>query len=140
MKHLTLYTDGGARGNPGPAGIGAVIVDEEGKVVGEVSEYVGHQTNNYAEYEALIQALLKCKKMYGEKLREMRLEVRMDSELIVRQMTGLYKVKEPALKEQFARVAKIRLEDAPNIIFTHVPREKNAHADSLVNAAIDKAL
>lgn len=139
MKHLTIYTDGGARGNPGPAGIGAVILNEEGEMVKEVSEYIGHATNNVAEYKALIAALLACKKMFGASLREMRLEVRMDSELIVRQMTGLYKVKEPTLQELFGVVAKLRLEDAPNIIFTHVPREKNKRADELVNEAIDKS-
>src|SRR6185295_17627001 len=117
-----------------------VIMNEEGKVLKEVSEYLGHATNNVAEYQALIKALEAAKKLFGPKLREMGVEVRMDSELIVRQMTGLYKVKEPTLKTLFAQVAAIRLEDAPNMIFTHVPREKNAHADSLVNAAIDKAL
>ena len=140
MKHLTIYTDGGARGNPGPAGIGAVILNEEGKTLKEVSKYLGHATNNVAEYQALIAALEECKKMFGEKLREMRLEVRMDSELIVRQMTGLYKVKEPTLKGLFGKVAMLRLEDAPNMIFTHVPREKNKRADQLVNEAIDKEL
>ena len=69
----------------------------------------------------------------------MQLEVKMDSELVVRQLSGIYKVKEPTLKEQFAKVAKIRLEDAPNMTFNHVFREANAHADELVNKAIDAA-
>jgi ribonuclease HI len=137
MKHILIYTDGGARGNPGPAGIGAVIQDAEGKVLKEIAEYIGEATNNFAEYEALIRALEECKKIFGHKLREAVIEVRMDSELVVRQLSGLYKVKEPALKEQFARVAAMRLEDAPNIVFTHVRREGNAHADTLVNQAID---
>lgn len=139
MEKLIIYTDGGARGNPGPAGIGAVLLEGEGKVVKEISEYIGEQTNNFAEYEALIRALQIAKELYGEKLREMPIEVRMDSELVVRQLSGLYKVKEPTLKEKFAQVAKIRLEYAPNIVFTHVRREKNAHADELVNKAIDAA-
>jgi ribonuclease HI len=134
---IIIYTDGGARGNPGPAGIGAVIQDGEGKVLKELSAYIGETTNNMAEYEALIRALLESKKMFGESLREMQIEVRMDSELVVRQLSGVYKVKEPALKEQFARIATMRLEDMPNMVFTHVPREKNAHADKLVNKAID---
>ncbi len=139
-KRIVIYTDGGARGNPGPAGIGAVIQDESGNILKEVSKYIGEQTNNFAEYEALIEVLGEAKKMYGENLREIQIEVRMDSELVVRQLSGLYKVKEPTLKEQFAKVARIRLEDAPNMTFTHVFREKNSHADKLVNAAIDAAL
>jgi ribonuclease HI len=138
-ESIIMYTDGGARGNPGPAGIGAVIQDGEGNVIKEVSKYIGEQTNNFAEYEALIEALNEAKKIFGERLRDMQIEVRMDSELVVRQLSGIYKVKEPTLKEQFARVAKIRLEDAPNMLFTHVFREKNSHADRLVNAAVDKA-
>jgi ribonuclease HI len=138
-ESIIMYTDGGARGNPGPAGIGAVIQDGEGNVIKEVSKYIGEQTNNFAEYEALIEALNEAKKIFGERLRDMQIEVRMDSELVVRQLSGIYKVKEPTLKEQFARVAKIRLEDAPNMLFTHVLREKNSHADRLVNAAVDKA-
>ncbi|HVV38837.1 MAG TPA: ribonuclease HI family protein [Candidatus Paceibacterota bacterium] len=140
MQKITIHTDGGARGNPGPAGIGAVVTDERGTVIREVSKYIGEQTNNFAEYEALIVVLNELKKMFGEKLREMQLEVKMDSELVVRQLSGIYKVKEPTLKEQFAKVAKIRLEDAPNMTFTHVFREANAHADKLVNKAIDASL
>lgn len=137
MKKIIIYTDGGARGNPGPAGIGAVIEDEKGKVLKEVSEYIGEATNNFAEYEALIRALEEAGKLFGEKLKGLSIEVRMDSELIVRQMQGLYKVKEPALKEQFARVGQL-VGTLNNISFVHVPREKNAHADELVNEAIDK--
>lgn len=139
MEKLIIYTDGGARGNPGPAGIGAVLMDEHGTVLQEVSEYIGAQTNNFAEYEALIRALKAAKKMFGAKLRDMHIEARLDSELVVRQLSGLYKVKEPTLKVKFAEVATLRLEDVPNMIFTHVMRGKNAHADELVNKAIDAA-
>lgn len=137
---IIIYTDGGARGNPGPAGIGAVILDKDEKVLKEVSAYIGETTNNMAEYEALVRVLGEAKKMFGAALREIPIDVRMDSELVVRQLSGIYKVKEPSLKEQFARIAKIRLEDAPNMTFTHVFREQNAHADKLVNAAIDAAM
>lgn len=132
-----MHTDGGARGNPGPAGIGVVITDPSGKVLAELSEYIGAQTNNYAEYEALIQGLLRAQKLFGSVLREMQVEVRMDSELVVRQLNGIYKVKEPTLKEKFATVAKLRQEVCPNATFVHVYREQNKHADQLVNAAID---
>lgn len=137
MKKIIIYTDGGARGNPGPAGIGAVIVEEKGKVLKEVSEYIGEATNNFAEYEALIRAFEAAHELFGEKLKSIQIEVRMDSELIVRQMQGAYKVKEPALKEQFARVGQL-IGASKNISFVHVLREKNAHADELVNEAIDK--
>lgn len=132
-----IHTDGGARGNPGPAGIGAVIADEEGKVLKEISAYIGEQTNNYAEYEALIRALGEAKFLFGAALRDMRVEVMMDSELVVRQLAGIYKVKDKNLKEQFAKVASLRLSDLPNLIFTHVRREANVRADELVNAALD---
>lgn len=140
MDKIIIYTDGGARGNPGPAGIGVSITDEKGKELKAFSAYLGVQTNNFAEYEALIQALGQAKKMFGKKLRDMQIEVRMDSELVVRQLSGLYKVKEPALKEQCARVAVLRLEDAPHMIFTHVRREKNTRADALANGAMDKGV
>jgi ribonuclease HI len=139
MERLLIYTDGGARGNPGPAGIGAVLMAEDGTVVKEIAEYIGEQTNNYAEYEALIRALKAAHEIFGDKLRDMAIEVRMDSELVVRQLSGLYKVKEPTLKQKFAEIAKLRLEAAPNMTFTHVLRGKNAHADELVNRAIDAA-
>lgn len=139
MQKLLIYTDGGARGNPGPAGIGAVLTNEAGKTLKEVSEYIGEQTNNFAEYQALIRALEEARKLFGADLRDMQVEVRMDSELVVRQLGGLYKVKEPTLKEKFAEVARMRMEDCPNIVFTHVLRGKNAHADELVNKAIDAA-
>lgn len=137
MERIIIHTDGGARGNPGPAGIGAVVTDSSGKVIHEVSQYIGERTNNFAEYEALIVALEELKQKFGTKLREMQLDVQMDSELVVRQLSGIYKVKEQGMKDQFARVAKIRLEDAPNMTFTHVFREQNSHADELVNKAID---
>ncbi len=138
MEKVIVYTDGGARGNPGPAGIGVVITDEAGKTLHESSAYIGETTNNVAEYEALIRALEDLK-MFGEQLRDMQVEVRMDSELIVRQMQGAYKVKEPSLKERFGKVAQLRLEHAPHLTFVHVRREQNKRADELVNEAIDSA-
>lgn len=136
MEKVIIYTDGGARGNPGPAGIGVVIQDESGNTLHESSAYIGETTNNVAEYEALLRALEDLA-MFGEKIRDMQVEVRMDSELIVRQMQGIYKVKEPSLKERFGKVAHIRMEHIPNMVFVHVPREKNKRADALVNEAID---
>ena len=132
-----IYTDGGARGNPGPSGIGVVIQDEKGEVLHELSTYLGAQTNNFAEYEALIEALTLVVREYGDRLPALSLEVRMDSELVVRQLNGIYKVKEPTLKIQFARVASLRAK-LPRIIFTHIRREQNKRADLLANEAMDR--
>ncbi|HVY72574.1 MAG TPA: ribonuclease HI family protein [Candidatus Paceibacterota bacterium] len=139
MEKITIFTDGGARGNPGPAAAGAVIFDEAGKPLQEISEYLGETTNNVAEYEALLRVLCAAQEMFGEKLQDMEVEIKMDSELIVRQMIGIYKVKEPSLKERYVRIKEI-LKLFPHHTFTHVRREFNKHADKLVNEAIDKAL
>ncbi len=140
MQKITIHTDGGARSNPGPAGIGVVLQDESGKVVGEISKFIGSQTNNFAEYEALIQGLLKIQEMFAGKTDDIEVAVMMDSELVIKQCQGLYKIKEPTLKLQHERVAAIRADFFPHITFTHVRREFNKHADKLVNAAVDAAL
>lgn len=131
---IILYTDGGARGNPGPAGIGGVLYDG-GKRVAEFKRYIGKRTNNWAEYEALAEGVAEAKRsgFSGHAL-----DIRMDSELIVRQMSGIYKVKDKNLKEQYAKVREA-LADFPGTRFTHVPREENMEADRLVNEAIDEA-
>lgn len=135
---ITIYTDGGARGNPGPAGIG-VVIEQDGKTIKELSAYIGETTNNVAEYEALIRGLKFVIAHFGNALKDMQIEVKMDSELVVRQLSGVYKVKDEKMKEKFGQIAQMRLESTPNMIFTHIPREKNSRADELVNEAIDKA-
>lgn len=137
MEKIVIHTDGGARGNPGPAGIGAVITDIDGNVLKEISQYIGEQTNNYAEYEALIHALSVAREMFGKKIYDMQISVYMDSELVVRQLTGAYRVKDPGLKQQFARVGQLA-GTLKHISYNHVLRGKNARADELVNDAIDK--
>ncbi len=137
MEKITMYTDGGARGNPGPAAAGAVILNEEGKVLHEISDYVGETTNNVAEYEALVRALGVARTLFGKKLAGREVGIKIASEVIVREMHGRYKVKAPALKEYFARAQKL-LQEMPHHSFVHIPREKNKHADTLVNRAIDK--
>jgi ribonuclease HI len=132
-KKIVINTDGGARGNPGPAGIGVVFFDENQKIIGEFNQYIGSATNNTAEYKALILALQKAAVAGAQEL-----EVRMDSELIVRQMQGRYKIKEPGLKILAAEVLKL-IKKFHKVEFCHVPRELNKEADKLVNEAIDKA-
>lgn len=127
----TLYCDGGARGNPGPAGIGFVLQLPEAPVV-QHGEYIGEVTNNVAEYRALIAGLTRA-----QQAAVIELEVFLDSELVVRQMHGEYRVKDAKLKPLFAEAQQLAAQFRP-ITFAHVSREKNAVADRLVNEAIDK--
>ena len=131
LKKLLINTDGGARGNPGPAGIGVVIRDEHETVIFEHGAYIGEQTNNFAEYSALIKALETARDLGGTDLL-----VRMDSELIVKQMQGLYKIKEPTLQELAGKVLKLK-GNFKSVVFTHIRREFNKDADRMVNQALD---
>lgn len=136
--HFTIHADGGSRGNPGPAGAGAMIRDELGNSVASVSQFLGTRTNNFAEYEAVILALETLATLVPEKKRgETEVVVKMDSELVVKQMQGVYKVKHPVLKEQHARLAHI-VAGFGTVSFTHVPRAENSDADALANAAMDR--
>src|SRR3989338_1333637 len=133
---FTIHADGGARGNPG--GAGAIIRDEFGTSVGSVSKFLGHQTNNYAEYEAVILAFEALTKLVPPVERETTgVVVKLDSELIVKQMHKEYKVRNPVLKEQQARLAQVAAAFG-SVSFTHVPREQNSDADALANAAMDR--
>lgn len=135
MSPVVVYTDGGARGNPGPAGAGVVIFDGEKKIA-ELKQYLGErQTNNWAEYEAVAIALAEAKRLG---LEGRALEIRMDSKLVVEQVSGNWKIKEPTLKPQVAKVHAL-LNDFAAWKFVYVPREDNAEADALVNEAIDEA-
>lgn len=134
-----IYTDGGARGNPGPAGAGAYITDGAGKMVKECSKFLGHATNNVAEYEAVLLGLHELQHLIPKKKHEhTHLEFRMDSELIQRQLLGKYKVKEPTLKTLHGKVRAIIDADFPHTQFVHVRREKNVDADRLANLAMDR--
>jgi ribonuclease HI len=132
LGEVTLAVDGASRGNPGPAGIGAAIIDRNGKSLAELSRYIGQATNNEAEYQALILGL------------ELALErkhpgvvIQTDSELMAKQVRGEYRVKEPRLREMYARVHKL-LEGFKRWQITEVPRAQNRLADRLSNIAIDK--
>lgn len=133
---ITIYTDGGARGNPGPAGSGAVIYDGLKKLAA-ISKFLGIQTNNFAEYEALLLALKKTIDLFGNPVPH-PVHVKMDSELIVKQMRGEYKVKNVVLKEKHTRAKMLIAESIPRITFTHIPREQNSEADQCANDAMDR--
>jgi len=139
-EKIIIYTDGGSRGNPGIAGAGAFITDSAGKVLKEVSQYLGKGTNNFAEYEAVILGLQTLKKLFSkDKLKELDIEVKLDSQLIARQLSGEYQVKEETLFGQFIKVHNMQVKDFPKITFTYIPREQNKEADRLANEAMDSA-
>ena len=132
MSKATLHTDGGARGNPGPAAIGVVITDASGKTMAGYGEHLGKQTNNYAEYSALISGLKKAKELGATEV-----ECFLDSELIVKQMNRQYKVKEPTLQKLFIQVFNLASQ-FKKVVFKHIPREKNKEADKWVNKILDE--
>ncbi len=132
--YLIAHSDGGARGNPGPAGYGVVIKDESGRKVAALSEYLGHQTNNFAEYQGLI-AALEYAIEHGPKA----LKLISDSELLVRQIKGIYKVKNATLQELYGR-AKELIAQLDWFSIGHAFREQNQDADRLANEAMDKGM
>jgi probable phosphoglycerate mutase len=131
---LVAHIDGGARGNPGPAGYGVAIQDGTGRPVAELSEYLGKQTNNYAEYSGLLAALTYALK-HGHKA----LKVYSDSELMVKQIKGQYKVKNPALQELHGKATRM-IRELDTFEIRHVLREKNRDADRLANQAMDRGM
>jgi len=129
---LIINTDGGSRGNPGPAGIGAVLSDEKGNIAKEISECIGNATNNQAEYKALVCALEEAKKLKADEV-----NILMDSELIVKQLKQEYKVKNKDLAPLFVKVWNL-LNEFSKWSIKHIKRDKNKRADELVNKALDK--
>ena len=134
VHYLVAHSDGGARGNPGPAGYGVIIHDQAGRRVAALSQYLGHQTNNFAEYQALI-AAVEYAIQHGHKA----LKVISDSELLVRQLKGIYKVKNATLKDLHAR-AKQLIAQLEWFSIEHAVREHNREADRLANAAMDRGM
>lgn len=138
MKKIIINIDGGSRGNPGPSAIGAVFSNEKGQAIKNFSEYLGEDfTNNEAEYKACIFALKKFKALFGKKLaKNTGIEVRSDSELLVKQLSSKYKVLDPKIQPLFLEIWNLRF-DFKNIRFKLISREKNKTADRLVNEALD---
>ncbi|MCK6462601.1 MAG: ribonuclease HI family protein [Candidatus Pacebacteria bacterium] len=137
-EKIIVYTDGGSRGNPGPAGIGVAITDEKGNLIKGYSNFLGVKTNNEAEYEAVVFALQKLKALFGkEKVKQMEIEFKMDSQLIARQLNGQYRIEEEKLFPLFIKIWNLRMDFGP-IKFTEIPREQNKEADRLANEAMDE--
>lgn len=130
---IKIYTDGGARGNPGPAAIGVVILDNQGKILEKIGKFIGKNlTNNQAEYQGVIEGL-----RLAQKFQPTQTTFFLDSQLLVEQLSGRFKVKNPRLKKYYATALSLRLA-LPVVEFRHIPREKNWQADELVNKALDK--
>ena len=134
---FTIYGDGGSRGNPGPAGSGAIIRNEAGETVATVSEFLGVATNNVAEYTAVLRALETLADMLESKTGEAEVRVCMDSMLVVKQMTGEWKLKHPGLKPLAARTSEFA-GLFKSVSFEHVYRDFNKDADQLANEAMDR--
>ena len=132
MSKLIIYTDGGSRGNPGPAGFGVIIYDEHNKVVAEISEFIGVTTNNQAEYKAILAGIKKAVALGATEA-----QFYMDSELAVKQLNREYKVKNKDIAPIFLAIYNLTLE-FKKITFTHIRREKNTEADRLANEAMDR--
>jgi ribonuclease HI len=131
---FSLYTDGASRGNPGPAGAGVLLLDEKGRPILELNRFLGKATNNEAEYQALIAGLEAA-----EKLGLSRLQIFLDSELVVKQLQGEYRVRNPRLQPLFDEVAS-RLQRFSRYAIMYVPRDRNQAADRLANEAVDRGL
>jgi len=138
-NNLVVYIDGGARGNPGPAGAGVVICDSKEKPIKKYSQYLGDNlTNNKAEYQSLLFALKKIKLLYGKKqAKQMKIKIKSDSDLLVKQLRGEYKIKHDNIKPLFLKAWNLKI-DFGEIVFNQVRREKNKLADDLVNQALDE--
>jgi len=134
MEQIIVHTDGGSRSNPGNAGIG-VVARRGGDTLFELSEFLGVQTNNYAEYTGVIRAL---EELIARGLHTEPVAIHMDSKLVVEQVQGNWKVKEPTLKPLVSRAQELAAQ-CKSISFTHIPREKNKEADALANEAMDNA-
>ena len=136
IMRIIIQTDGGSRGNPGPAAIG-IVVFQQGQILKKYGELIGPATNNQAEYEAVIFALKKVKLLFGKKkAKEMEIEIKTDSELLVKQLNHEYKIKEKDLQPLFIKIWNLVL-DFKSISFKHVRREENKEADQMVNQALD---
>lgn len=131
MEKVIIYTDGACRGNPGPAGIGVLILNDKGENILEISEFLGNATNNIAEYKALIKALESALSMGANSV-----EVFTDSQLLVKQIIGEYKVKNEGLKPLYQRIKTLERQ-FEGFTINHVPREKNKLADKLANKGVD---
>ena len=137
MEKIIIYTDGASRGNPGPASIGVAICNNKEQTLKEYCQTLGNATNNEAEYQAVIFALKKLKALFGKaKIKEYEIEIRSDSQLLVNQLIGKYKIVNSKIQPLFLEVWNLKV-DIGNVNFSYIPREENKKADALANKALD---
>lgn len=137
IEKIVIYVDGGSRGNPGPSAFGILISDGQKNILKKYSQYISEATNNEAEYQALIFALKKTKSLFGkEKIKKIGIELRSDSELLIKQMKGEYKVINPKIQKLFLKAWNLKI-DFGKLKFFLIPREENQEADRLVNEVLD---
>ncbi len=137
-EKIIVHTDGGSRGNPGPSAVGVVISNEKGRAIKKYSSDIGIRTNNEAEYEAVILAFQKLKQLFGkEKIKNLKIQILMDSELVCRQLRGEYKIEEERLFPLFIKVWNLKIEFG-EVAFKEISREGNKEADALVNEVLNK--
>lgn len=137
MKKFIIYTDGGSRGNPGPSATGVVFCNSQEEILKRYSQCLGKATNNQAEYQAVVFALKKFKALFGKSAAQSsEIEMRSDSELLVKQLSGKYKILDEKIQPLFLEIWNLKI-DFQKVEFTHIPREKNKEADKLVNEALD---
>jgi len=137
MKEIIVYTDGGSRGNPGPAAVGVYVTDASGAVICEAKQTIGNSTNNFAEYQAVAHGLETLQKRFGKQTKDMQVIFRLDSELVKKQLNGEYQIKDPGLVPLFIEIHNLCVAHFPQLTWEHIPREKNKEADRLVNEALD---
>ncbi len=128
---LLIHTDGGSRGNPGPGAIGIAVLNDQKKLIKEIGKFIGRSTNNEAEYKAVIEGLKTCKEMGGKELKFF-----IDSLLVVSQLNGKFKIKEPRMKKFYLEIKELE-KSFDSVTYLHVPREKNYMADKIVNEVLD---
>lgn len=133
---ISVFCDGGARGNPGPAAIGVVVKDEDKKIIHVFGKKIGVTTNNVAEYTSVVEGLSWIVQSFPRD-KPKRIDFFLDSQLVVSQLTGLFKIKDSKLRLLLIKVREKEGEIGGSILYHHIPREKNREADSLVNAALD---
>ncbi|MEI7424644.1 MAG: ribonuclease HI family protein [Candidatus Staskawiczbacteria bacterium] len=139
MKKIIVYVNGGSRGDPGRAAIGIIFCNENGQIIKKYGEYLGDNvTNSDAEYNAIIFALKKFKTVFGKVITETSdVEIRSDSELVVKQLTGEYKLLDHKIQQFFIEIWNLKF-DFQTVKFKHIPRERNIEADKLVNETLDQ--
>lgn len=138
MKKIITYTAGGAKGSPGPAAAGVYITDAAGKVIKEEKKHLGNAYSDFAAYYAVMHALQTLVQLYSQKTKTMDFEIRLDNELVQKQLSAVSQITEPGLVSMFIEIHNMRVDSFPNISFVHVTQAQNKDADRLVSEAFDK--